>query len=134
MFSFDFDEELHEEIKDEDITKLLLYSPMTVKEFIDNGFTRIIGKINHHIVNLEITGQAVLYDEKGRREVYDIEYIGFRSKKIYVEIELADWDEAEEFVDHYKNTRTVRLLTDYEKPTVRIYLKDDDILRFHRYT
>lgn len=115
-----------------DISETISYAHMTVREFVDTyGFPSVINKINHKLTFCRLKGDATIH---GRSITfhYDVESIGIKNGKFYIEVKASDWEDAEsEVIALRKNGRRAWVLDSYDKPRIRVYLDESDIIKFN---
>jgi hypothetical protein len=108
-------------------------SPMFAKDFIKlYGFPNIIDKINRGLLNEKITAHVVI-NTPTLTTSYDVEAVGIKRNKVYVETKMSDWSDAENEVKLLRlNKRRAYLLTSSDKPHIRIYLDGFDEISFDK--
>lgn len=117
--------------KESFIDELIALSPIYVKEFKEIISPNVLGVINREMKYMRLEG-AVLINTPTIFASYEIDYIGMRNGKIFVESRFDDWETAESEAKMLrKHGRKAYLLTRYDKPRIRIYLDDYDELLWY---
>jgi len=126
-------EEKRERSKYTVIDELVDVSPIFAKDFKKLfGFPNVIGNINRALDYIRLEGVARI-QTPSMTTTYEIDTIGVRKGKVFIETKFGDWETARnEVIMLRKHGRKVYLITKYDKPRVRIYLDDFDELEFYR--
>jgi hypothetical protein len=113
--------------------ELIDISPIFAKDFLKlYGFPSTIDKINRGLRYIKITG-FVTINTPTLTSTYEIEEMGVKNNKVYVDTKISDWETAKSEVKLLRSVkRRAYLLTQYDKPHIRIYLGDYDEITFSK--